>query len=305
MRYIDAHVHITPAHALGKKYEPAGSQQLAFGMTRKADGTIVQTLPPYMHDSQFTVETLVHMMDVYEVDRAVIMQTLMSADNGSVADAVRACPDRLAGAMVIEPVEDCLEQMEYWHGRGLNVIKFEMRSYTDERCYPDVRYTDRVMMDMFRKAGELGMTVTVDPAPVDFPVYQPDALEEAVSSFPETSFVLCHLGYPQPVDTPERKERWERMLAVCAHENCHVDVSAMSDLFDAEGWPYPTALDLFEYAVRRCGIEKFIWGSDIMGSLNRATYPQIRDMWRRTAFLSEADLERLYFRNAEEAYRLS
>ena len=93
------------------------------------------------------------------------------------------------------------------------------------------------------------------------------------------------------------------MAAIAELENCWLDVSAMPDFFDEEGWPFPTALSLFREVVSHVGIAKLLWGSDVPGTLNRATYPQMINMWKR-AGLSEADLSKLLGENALSVYDL-
>lgn len=302
-RFIDAHVHITPAAALGTKNERFGTEVMPYGYLKMGEEGFY-TMPPYIHDSQFTEDTLVKLMDVYGVEKAVILQSLMSPRNEAVAKAVEKYPDRLAGAMIIEPVGGWEEQMEYWYGRGLRAIKFEMRAYTNPAAWPDISYTDPRMLKLFEKAQKLGLTVTIDPAPVDFPVYEPEKLFEAIRKFPALHFVLCHMAYPQPLDTPELETRWEQMLTVAALPNCFLDVSAMPDFFDAEGWPYPTALKLLKKAKEVAGAQKLIWGTDISGTLNRATYVQMMEMFYRADCLNEEELDGLFYRNAKRAYRL-
>ena len=302
-RYIDAHVHITPASALGSRNERFDTEVMPYGYLKMKDSGFY-TMPPYVHDSQFTEDTLIHMMDAYGVEKAVILQSLMSPQNEEIAKAVEKYPDRLSGAMVIEPVEGWCEAMEYWNQRGLRVIKFEMRAYTDPAAYPDICYADPRMMRMFEKANELGMTVTIDPAPVDFTVYRPQAFETAVKAFPQLHFVLCHMGYPRPINTEMYKTRWKEMISAVSLPNCWLDVSAMPDLFDEENWPYPTALELLREVKQSIGFKKLIWGTDITGTLNRATYPQMMKMFLETDCLNEDERDALYYRNAKAAYRL-
>lgn len=302
-RIIDAHVHITPAAALGMRNDRFGTENRPYGYLKMGDGGF-QTMPCYIRDSQFTDDTLVHMMDVYGVEKAVILQSLMAPQNAAVAAAVLKHPGRLSGAMVLEPTPGWREELNHWHSCGLNVIKFEMRAYTNPSCYPDARYDDTEMTAVFDEAEHRRMTVTIDPAPADFPVYQPEAFERAVRSHPDLHFVLCHLGYPHPLDKPEAAARWENMIRAACHPNCWIDVSAMPDLFDAEGWPYPTALSLFRRVRDLCGPKRLIWGSDIPGTLNRATYPQMLDMFIKRAGLSESELDALLYENACEAYYL-
>lgn len=302
-KIIDAHVHITPATSLGTINPRFDIENRPYGFLRMGSGGF-QTMPCYIHDSQFTDDTLVHFMDVYRVEKAVILQSLMAPQNAAVAAAVLKYPDRLAGAMVLEPLPGWEDTLDYWYGRGLHIIKFEMRAYTSPGCYPDARYDDPQMTAFFDEAERRGMTVTIDPAPLDFPVYQPEAFAKAVRSHPGLHFILCHLGYPHPLDSPGHLEKWKQMIEAACQPNCWIDVSAMPDLFNDEGWPYPTALDLFAQVRRQCGIERLIWGSDITGTLNRATYPQMIDMYAKRAGLSEYELDKLFYQNAKDAYRL-
>lgn len=302
-RYIDAHVHITPESELWKVNPYFHTQLMEYGYKKMGDGGI-QIMPPYIHDSQFTADTLVAMMNVYDVEKAIIMQTLMAPYNDEVAKAVRRYPERLTGAMVLEPKAGCLDEMIRWHEEGLNVIKYEMRAQSDPNLFPNICYDSDVMMSMFEMAEKLGLTVTIDPGPVDFPIYRPDAMMKAVRAFPNVHFVICHLCYPMPLDRPELVGKWESMVQVTELPNCWVDCSAMPDMFDAEGWPYPTAHKILKKVISVAGIDSIIWGSDITGTLNRATYPQMIDMFRRTDFLSEEDLDKIFYQNAKVAYRI-
>ncbi len=116
-RLIDTHVHILPESVLGARYERLHTEQLAYGLRKTYDGSFYAA-PPYIPDSQFTADTLIYMMDVYGVERAVIQQTPILPLNEDVADAVEKYPDRLSGAMLLEPEDGWREQMEYWHARG-------------------------------------------------------------------------------------------------------------------------------------------------------------------------------------------
>ena len=300
MRLVDAHVHILPPEALGAGEPRLGSRMGKHGWRETAEGGFY-ALPPW--GEAFPAEGLIALMDAWGVEAAVIQQTPLGPQNEWVARAVEAYPDRLAGAMLLEPREGWREEMEYWHGRGLNSVKLEMRSLTEKTMYPGLRYDSEELVELFRRAGELGLTVTIDPAPTDYPVYDPEALGRALDLCPETRFVLCHLAYPRPIRAREGWERWRRMAALGGRDNCWLDVSAMPDFFGEEGWPYPTALALLGLVKGEVGIRKLLWGTDIPGTLNTASYPQMLEMFRR-AGLTAGELEALLGGNASEAYSL-
>lgn len=300
---IDAHVHITPETCLGRKNERFGTENLPYGRLKMGDGGF-QTMPCYIHDSQFTSDTLINMMDLYGVERAVLLQSLMNPLNPEITQAVHKYPDRLVGAMIVEPKEGWQQEMRRLAEEGLRVIKFEMRAFTNPNCYPDARYDDPMMTALFDEAEKLGLTITIDPAPINFPVYNPDALATAIERHPNAHFVLCHLGYPLPLETAEQREKWHKMVSVGKYKNCWVDISAMPDLFDAEGWPYPTAQDLIQQVKQEIGADKLIWGSDITGTLNRATYPQMMQILERDKRFTEEELDKIFYDNAVAAYKL-
>ena len=142
---IDAHAHIVPGNILNQTYARIGTRQLPFGLRDTCDGSFY-VMPPYMEDSRFSADALISLMDVCGVQAAVLQQAHLFPFNEEVAKAVEKYPDRLAGAMVITADEGWEEEMEYWHSRGLHSLKFEMRSYTYEGLFPDMRYDSPVFL---------------------------------------------------------------------------------------------------------------------------------------------------------------
>ena len=93
---------------------------------------------------------------------------------------------------------------------------------------------------------------------------------------------------------------------VMPEETGELVVYVMDDTWDESKAPRrlpDAALSLFREVVSHVGIEKLLWGSDVPGTLNRATYPQMINMWKR-AGLSEADLSKLLGENALSVYDL-
>ena len=301
-KFIDAHVHLVPAELLGTQNKRFGAEYLPYGYQRIPGGFGFHIMPPFIHDSQFTADTLVNMMDVYGVEKAVIQQSIISEQNEVVAQAVEKYPDRLAGAMILEPAEDWKEQLIYWKSRGLTVIKFEMRAFS--MAYPEVGYDHPWMEECMSLAEQQKLTVVFDPAPVNFPVYQPEKLEELVRRHPDLHVVICHMAYPVPLETEEDRMRWQQMLKVAELPNCWMDLSAMPDFFDEEGWPYPTAGKLLKEVKQKLGPEKFLWGTDLPETLCKATYPQMQKMFSVSGAMTEEELDMLYYQNAKAAYRL-
>ena len=304
MELIDAHVHIVPRGLLGTRDERFGLTVEPFGL--KCGGVErIRFLPAYMEDSAFSSKALLALLDDSGVSRAVIQQSFCHYDNEAVAEAVAAAPDRLSGAMVLEPRDEgCLADMEYWASRGLRSLKFETSrglGYTHPKAYPALRFDTPLFDRLFERAAALGLTVTIDPGRPGDQCHDPAMLERAVSAHPGTRFVLCHLGFPAPEMTEEREALWQRMIALARFDNVYFDAAAMPDLFAAEGCPWPGAmarlrafLDLYP--------GKALWGSDVPGTLCNAAYPQMIEAFRRSPLFTEKELKALFAETAKKAY---
>ncbi len=271
---IDAHVHITGTDKLLPK-------QIIY----------------------FTVEELLAMMDHHGIERAVIQQSLVNEQNDMIAESVKKYPNRLAGSMIITPEDDWKKRMQKYHEQGLNSVKFEMETHTAKGAYPNARFNDRDMMEIFDEGEKLGLTMVIDPARIDLPSFDPEGLHEAISGHPDLKFVLCHLGFPMPIDTEERMQEWYKMIDCAKYENCWVDISAMPDLFLYERPKYPTMKKLLRWVKETYGCKKLIWGTDIPGLLKSETYQNMIQIYENSGIFTEKELDMLFYENACEAYK--
>ncbi|MDO4633195.1 MAG: amidohydrolase family protein [Eubacteriales bacterium] len=273
-RRIDAHVHIT------------GTEKL---------------LPKQM--IYFTVEELIALMNFHGIEKAVIQQSLANEQNDVIAEAVKRYPDRLAGSMIIEPKGDWKARMQECKKKGLRSVKFEMEAHTDKNAYPNARFNDSDMTAIFGEAERLGLTVVIDPARIDLPSYDPEGLQEAVAAHPKLKFVLCHLGFPMPIETEQQRQEWKKMIDCAKYDNCWVDIAAMPDLFLWEGRPYPTMLQLLKWVKETYGCEKLIWGTDIPGLLKSETYQNMISVFEDSGIFTEEELDMIFYKNACQVYQ--
>ena len=304
---IDAHVHLMPGYLQGTTDERFGVTMGSYGCKILPNGFPAAFLPNYMERSEFSIEALLHVMNEYGVRRAVIMQSLCFKINEDVAQAVAAYPDRLRGAMVIEPKdESVLEEIRYWHGRGLSVIKFEMSmpfGFTHPNAYPELDFASPLMHKVYDLAGELGITLTIDTSPIGTKGYQVEALSEAARMHPGTKFVICHLGFPQIGlrNDAAAYARWQQMTALAANENVWFDIAAMPSVFRDEMYPYGEAAGFLREFIDNYGA-KAIWGSDIPGTYVDATYREMVCMYTHSSLFSSQELKQIFCLNAEKVY---
>ena len=303
-KYFDAHVHMFPKHLLGQK-DRLGVTWKKNGEWEFDGGFIVHRMPPYMEDSSFTAEALIANMDHFGIERSAIMQSLMFHSNEDIAAAIAKYPDRLIGAMILDPQDgDMVETIKKYHDKGITIIKLEMKGYTHPLAYPDIKLNSPAMMQVFDEAEKLHMTVTIDPDAALEAGYQVEELKEAIEKHPGLRFVICHFFFAQKdmLENKEKYERWQQMRDLSVYENVWCDVSAMPDLFLEEGYPFKSALKLMEEYVGRYGTKKMIWGSDIPGTFNSATYAEMMKMFEDYEGFTEECKDNLFYHNAVNAY---
>ena len=304
---IDAHVHIMPGRLEGTEDKRFGIRMGKYGLKIFPNGMGAPFLPNFMEKSEFSKEALIHVLDSYGVRKAVIMQSLCFKINEDIAEAVKSYPDRLRGAMAIEPKDDgVLDEIRYWHDQGLSVIKFEMSwpfGYTHPNAYPDLDFDSDLMNKVYALAGKLGLTVTIDTSPIGSKGYQPEALARAAEKNPGTRFVICHLGFPAIGlrDDPTKYERWRKMISLAAFDNVWFDIAAMPSVFRDEEYPYAEAAGFLREFIELYG-PKAIWGSDIPGTYVDATYREMVRMYTREGILSERERKQIFVTNAEKVY---
>jgi len=201
-------------------------------------------------------------------------------------------------------VESSVPLIEERCRKGLRVLKFEMRGLHESGLWPGLKPDDPGMLQLLAAAGRCGVTVVFDPGPVGWGFCRPGDLREAVRRSPETRFVICHLGQPcmKVREDPALYAEWEDMLSLAAFPNVWFDVSAMPNLFSELNYPYAEASEFLRTYLSVYSEEKLIWGSDAPGLPDGMPYLQAFDMFLRWNVFSDQGLERLFAKNAMDAY---
>lgn len=307
-KIIDGHAHLTPRGLVGKRDARIGVTYRAYGELEFDSGERIQYMPVILEDTAFPAETMLHVMDAHGVGHAVLMANSLTDLEENVR-AVQTWPERFSAAMTIPQGPEAVPTVERYAGRGLRAIKFEMSpglGYTHPNMYPAFRFDCPEMDPVYALAGEKRITVTVDPSEIGGFAYQVEALGSAAERFPETHFVICHLGFPSvpmPEGSPDEL-RWREMIALGRLNNVWFDVAAMPDFYREEGYPFPTALRLVRRVMDMFGADKLLWGSDAPGTLSGATYRQMIDMYDRCGLFTEAEKQALFCTSAAAAYQL-
>lgn len=307
-KIIDAHAHIAPARLLGTTDERYPTTVLPYGQKLEWDGRVMQFMPDYIENSAFPESVLVRCMDNAGIERAVLMQSHSLSFNDDVVKAVAAYPERLRGAMVLEPASDsCLDVMRRCRAAGLTVVKFEMSvglGMSNPHLYPELRFDSPLFHKIWALAEELGLTLTIDPSKIGGNGYQVEEISRMSGRFPGVHVVICHLGFPDPdmEDQPEKYKRWREMTDLAGQGNVWFDLAALPAIFSQDAYPYPSAMKRVKEFINRHSANRLLWGSDVPGTLVGATYRQLIDAFENCPLFTEAEKERMFRGNAETVY---
>ncbi len=300
---IDAHVHIFRDHLPGTFDPYVGTTFEEYGAMSFEDGKRIQKMPVYMKNSCFDAETLMHLLDAQQIEKALIMQSGSPFFMDETVRAVKEYPGRLFGAMVLDLGDaGCLDQMKCYVEKGLKIIKFDMHDDMGMLCprrFPKMKFDDEIIIKIMGQAEKMGLTVTIDPGAITGDGYQVERLRILVSMFPNLRFVFCHLGFP-PVYGD--KKRWRAFMEMGRKANVWFDIAALPEIIGTEAYPYPMAARLVRDVMDLFGKNKVIWGSDIPGTLNLSTYQQMIDIYEKSRLFSEQEKDCLFYENAMQAY---
>lgn len=300
MKIIDAHAHVVQCIA------GTGSQgelrSCGGGRAAYATGNEFQVLPPEIGEYGASPEALLRVMDAHGVEKAVLLQgNYFGFQNLYTYEAVRAYPDRFAGAAAYDPFSAQADRIKtHLFGElGFRIVKFEVSSGSGLMAnHPPLALDGEVMDREYRWAAERGLVFVIDIGKPRSVSWQVDALSRAVRRYPEMKFVVCHLLSPQLGDGGLLR----RSLDKLALPNVWFDLAALCLNSRPEEWPYPTARGYVRDAADTVGAERLLWGSDMPSAMTRDSYRHFIDFIALHPGLSGAEKEQIFSGGAERVY---
>lgn len=307
-RMIDAHAHLRPAGIAGTVNRQFNVEYKKYGALTLNGTWTIQGMPEYCVDSEFTDDTLIHVMDAYGIERAVLM-TAASSDLEVNRMAVEKYPDRLTAAMYVMYEDDIDKQILEKYRQNFRVIKFETSTvlgYTHPSMYPNFKFNSGIMKKAYHVCAAKNIPIAIDPGKPFSPGYQVEELDEAIREFSDVHFIICHLGVPEYPHTDGSPDdiRWRQMLDLAKYPNVWFDVCAMPNLFKEEEYPYATAMKYVREFADRYGKEKIIWGTDVPTTYVNCTFRQMINVFERCPLFTEEEKDLLFYDNAVRAYFL-
>jgi predicted TIM-barrel fold metal-dependent hydrolase len=273
---IDAHLH------LWEKQQGMvnGLPVYDLGGGRSQFGDVVrQMMPAYMTDGVNSAERLLANMDFAQVAGAVVTQEYIDGNQDDYLRRVRAeNPIRIRVSALYE--EQPLGDISWADG-----IKICAGRLAD----PDLTRLD----DVFARAAAEDKFIGLDLADGDTQVA---SLREMIQQYPDVCMAIGHFGM---VTRPN----WLEQIKLARNKNVFVESGGITWLFNAEFYPYPSAVQAIREAADVAGMEKLMWGSDYPRTMTAITYRMSWDFVDKSPLLTEGEKQLFFHDNAEKFYR--
>src|SRR4051794_41315332 len=171
-------------------------------------------------------------MDRNGVELAALIQINGQSDNSYQAECVRRYPDRLRSVVIVDTNRpDAPAVLERWVAEGA----------TGVRLRPDVRSPGDDPLAIWRKAAELGITVSCGGSRPDF---ESDAFAAVFEACPTLPIVIEHLGGLKWTDVDPAGPR-PKMFELARYPNAYVKIHGLGE-FSQRAMPVREPLPFVE-----------------------------------------------------------
>ena len=259
-------------------------------------GEEVQMIPPFIIDGRNTAEVFLSNMDYAQVSAAVVVQEFIDGlQNDYLAEVSRQYPDRFVTCGMADYLQaGFAEQASLLMDQGFKGLAIPGHRLMGQSLTSDA------MMQMFREMERRHVFLSITLEDGDRQVGE---LAEVISECPQLRIAIGHLGMANPPQTPCWENRsWREQIKLARHENVMIESGGITWLYNAEFYPYPSAVRAIREAADLAGMEKLMWGSDYPRTITAITYRMSYDFILKTAELSDDDKRLFLGDNARRFY---
>ena len=241
----------------------------------------VQMLPPFMIDGKNTAEVMLSNMDYAQVAAAVVVQEVIDGcQNDYLQQVQQRYPDRLFCMGMAWNMEEAKAVAD----AGLRGIAF-----------PGHRMHDSLLtlMPVFKLMEERGLVLSMCLADDERQIGE---MAEVIRECPQLRVAIGHFGM---VTTPsfEQQVKLARL-----GDNVMIESGGITWLYNAEFYPYPTAIRSICQAADWVGMDRLMWGSDYPRTITAITYRMSYDFVSKSPQLTDDEKALFLGGNAERFY---
>ena len=84
--------------------------------------------------------------------------------------------------------------------------------------------------------------------------------------------------------------------------NIWFDIAAMPKIMAPDEYPYTETVDYLRTAIQIVGDDRLMWGTDAPFAATQDTYEHLADYLLQTDRFTQAELENIYYNNAQKVY---
>ena len=293
MNIIDAHSHLWLRQ--DTQWDGKTIRSLKNGRSIFLDEE-VQMLPPFMIDGVNSAEVFLSNMDYAQVGAAVVVQEFIDGlQNDYLAEVSRTYPDRFFRFGMADYLHDgFMVQVQSLIDQGFRGLAIPAHRLLGRSLIGEE------MMQMFRLMAQRGIMLSITLADGDRQVGE---LREVIEELPQLKIAIGHLGMANPPVTPPwENESWRQQMLLARHDNVRIETGGITWLYNAEFYPFPSAVRAIREAAELVGMDKVMWGSDYPRTITAITYRMSYDFLLKTQELTEAEKRLLLGENAQQFY---
>ena len=241
----------------------------------------VQMLPPWLIDSVNSAEVFLSNMDYARVGAAVVVQEVIDGNqNAYLTEVQNRYPDRF----FCMGMAWNLDEAKAVHAAGLKGIAF-----------PGHRMKESLLtlMPVFKYMEEHGMVLSMCLGESESQIGE---MREVIEECPRLKVAIGHFGM---VTTQAFESQVKLALA---GKNVMVESGGITWLFNAEFYPYPSAIRSIRQAADWVGMDRLMWGSDYPRTITAITYRMSYDFITKSNELTDEEKRLFLGDNAQRFY---
>ncbi len=228
----------------------------------------VQMMPPFMIDEQNSAEIFLSNMNYAQVGGAVVVQEVIDGNqNEYLTEVQKTYPDRF----FCMGMAWTLDEAKAVRQAGLKGIAF-----------PGHRMTESLLglIPIFKYMEAEGMVLSMCLGEDEHQIAE---MKEVIEECPDLKVAIGHFGM---VTTPAFKSQ---VLLARVGKNVMVESGGITWLYNAEFYPYPSAIRSIKEAADWVGMDRLMWGSDYPRTITAITYRMSYDFVSKSKELTDEE----------------
>ena len=250
-------------------------------------------------DEPATAEELIADMDANGVAKSVLVQTSWSTwDNGYIADAAAAHPDRFIVHGLLDPLdEDNASLARYWvRERGLAGFRFHPLYYPAEKVLLR-RQNEALWEEIASLDVVVQFHMRADHA---------DQVATLAARYPHLRLIVDHMGYP---DVAEPMSAFAPIVGLAHYPNVYLKLSDIKGR-SREAYPYLDVHPFVHQLLDAFGAERTLWGTGYPGHHRKkhgwlSLAEELQLVRDGLGFLTDDEIDRVLGGTAQEVWRFA